>query len=331
MKNQITKGEWVVRGVDKVDEEARQIWFRASGMEPGKDPYFVHDYRINFDGTGLTALTEGDADHTVTFSPDMKYFVDTWSRVDLPPVTELRRSSDRKVLMEVEKADILELVKAGWRAPEVFTAKGRDGKTDIWGVIIRPRNFDPKQEVPGHREHLCRAAGFFCPQVFQPLQSDAVAGGAGLHRRPDRRHGHLQSLQGLPRRLLEEPGRRRIPGPDPLAQGRSPRSIPITTSAASASTATPPEAKAPWVRLLFHPEFYKVGVASCGCHDNRMDKIWWNEQWMGWPLGPEYAACFKRGKRLAAPGQASADRRRDGHQRRSGFHNAGRQRPDQGQ
>ncbi|MGH9835746.1 MAG: DPP IV N-terminal domain-containing protein, partial [Blastocatellia bacterium] len=88
VKNQITKGAWVVRGVEKVDEEKRQIWFQASGMYPGKDPYFIHYYRINFDGTGLTALTEADGDHTVVFSSDRKYYVDMWSRVDVAPISE---------------------------------------------------------------------------------------------------------------------------------------------------------------------------------------------------------------------------------------------------
>ena len=85
VKNQITKGQWVVRGVDYVDEANRQIWFRASGMHAGKDPYYIHYFRINFDGTGLTPFTSEDGMHTVTFSPDRQYYVDTWSRVDLPP------------------------------------------------------------------------------------------------------------------------------------------------------------------------------------------------------------------------------------------------------
>src|SRR5262249_52173107 len=96
VKNQITKGEWVVRSVDKVDDQKRQIWFQASGMYPGKDPYFIHYYRINFDGTGLTAFTEGDGNHQVVFSNDMKYYVDTWSRVDMPTVSELRLTESKK-------------------------------------------------------------------------------------------------------------------------------------------------------------------------------------------------------------------------------------------
>ncbi|HMV51065.1 MAG TPA: DPP IV N-terminal domain-containing protein, partial [Blastocatellia bacterium] len=103
VKNQITKGNWIVRNVDKVDEEKRQIWFEASGMTPGKDPYLIHYYRINFDGTGLTAFTEADGNHVVSFSADRKYYVDTWSRVDAPTVSELRQTADKKVLAELER------------------------------------------------------------------------------------------------------------------------------------------------------------------------------------------------------------------------------------
>jgi hypothetical protein len=148
VKNQVTKGNWVVRGVDYVDEAVRQVFFRASGMYAGKDPYFIHGYRINFDGSGLAPLTDADANHVVAFSSDAKYYVDTWSRVDLPPVAELRRTADKKLLLDLERADIQELVKFGWRAPEVFTSMARDGKTDIWGIIIRPMNFNPK--ISGH-------------------------------------------------------------------------------------------------------------------------------------------------------------------------------------
>ncbi|HEU4386826.1 MAG TPA: DPP IV N-terminal domain-containing protein, partial [Blastocatellia bacterium] len=140
VKNQITRGNWVVREVTKVDEEKRQIWFQASGMYPGKDPYFIHCYRINFDGTGLTPFTEADGNHSVVFSPDMKYYIDTWSRVDLPHISELRQTSDKKLLMELERGDMQDLLKTGWQPPEVFTSTARDGKTDIWGVIIRPTN-----------------------------------------------------------------------------------------------------------------------------------------------------------------------------------------------
>ena len=124
VKNQITKGPWPVRNVLRVDEEKRQIWFSASGMYPGKDPYFVHYYRINFDGTGLTTLTQTDANHVVTISADQAYYVDTYSRIDLAPVSELRRGADGSLVAELERASISELTNAGWKPPEAFTAKG---------------------------------------------------------------------------------------------------------------------------------------------------------------------------------------------------------------
>src|SRR5262249_17404146 len=102
IKNQITKGEYVVRGIDRIDEEKREIWFRASGKNADQDPYFIHSYRVNFDGTGLVALTDGNGSHSVQFSPDRKYVVDTFSRVDMAPVHELRRVSDGKLVCKLE-------------------------------------------------------------------------------------------------------------------------------------------------------------------------------------------------------------------------------------
>ncbi|HEV7925227.1 MAG TPA: DPP IV N-terminal domain-containing protein, partial [Verrucomicrobiae bacterium] len=148
LKNQITKGPWVVRGIDRIDEDARQVWFHAGGMNAGQDPYFVHYYRINFDGTGLTALTDGDGNHTVQYSGDRKFLIDTHSRVDMPPVNNLRKTSDGSLVCELEKADISELKESGWQAPEVFVSKGRDGESDIWGIICRPKNLDPSKKYP---------------------------------------------------------------------------------------------------------------------------------------------------------------------------------------
>ncbi|MCI0456189.1 MAG: S9 family peptidase, partial [Gemmataceae bacterium] len=148
VKHQITKGPWVVRVIDRIDESKRQIWFRASGKHADQDPYLLHYYRVNFDGSGLVALTEGNGSHTIAYSPDGKYLIDTYSRLDMAPVTELRRVSDGKLVCGLEKADTSALEEAGWRAPEVFTAKGRDGRTDIWGVVYRPQKFDPNRKYP---------------------------------------------------------------------------------------------------------------------------------------------------------------------------------------
>ena len=171
VKNQITKGDWLVRDVAWVDEANRQIWFAAGGSIPGQDPYFTQYYRINFDGSGLTHLTDADGMHNIVFSKDHKFYVDTWQRVDLAPVAQLRRSDDQKVVLDLDKGDTTALLAAGFRPPEVFVAKGRDGKTDIWGTITKPLNFDSEEEVSGRRKHLCRAAGIVRPQDLQRARS----------------------------------------------------------------------------------------------------------------------------------------------------------------
>ncbi len=166
LKNQVTKGPWVVRGIDRIDEDARQVWFHAGGVNAGQDPYFVHYYRINFDGTGLTALTEGDGNHTVQYSDSRKYIIDTYGRVDMPPVHNLRRTSDGSLVCELEKADISELKEAGWEAPEVFVAKGRDGETEIWGMICRPKDLDPAKKYPVLEEIYAGPQGAYVPKSF---------------------------------------------------------------------------------------------------------------------------------------------------------------------
>ncbi|MGB9906007.1 MAG: DPP IV N-terminal domain-containing protein [Candidatus Saccharicenans sp.] len=289
VKNQITKGEWVVRSVERVDEERRQVWFLGSGLYPGKDPYFLHLYRINLDGTGLETLTEVEANHTITLSPDLKYYVDLYSRLDLAPVMELKRAEDNKLVMELEKADISELKKAGWRAPEVFVAKGRDGKTDIWGIIIRPTNFDQKKKYPVIEYIYAGPHSSFVPKSFfawNQMMSLAELGfivvqidGMGTSNRSKAFHDvcwkNLKDA-GFPDRIRwHKAVAAKYPYYDISRMG-------IYGTSAGGQNAL--------AGLLFHPEFYKVGFAAAGCHDNRMDKIWWNEQWMGWPLGPEYEA-----------------------------------------
>jgi dipeptidyl aminopeptidase/acylaminoacyl peptidase len=285
---QITKGPWVVRDVDKVDTVARQIWFQASGMYPGKDPYFVHAYRINFDGTGLTAMTDADGMHNVSYSADMKYLVDIWSRVDQPPVFELRRTSDRGLLMELERADASGLYALGWKPPEVFVAKGRDGKTDIWGVIVRPTNFDPKRKYPVVENIYAGPHGSFVPKSFSPLtgmQQIADLGfivvqidGMGTSNRSKAFHDVAwKNLgdAGFPDRILWH----KAVAAKYAYYDISRVGIYGTSAGGQSSMGA----------LLFHPELYKVAVSAAGCHDNRMDKIWWNEQWMG-VIGPHYSA-----------------------------------------
>lgn len=146
--NQITKGEWYVRGVQHVDETNEVIYFSANGMKKGEDPYLIHYYKINFDGSNLVELTPEEGMHQCWYSSDYKYLVDVYSKVDQAPIAVLRDAKNGKIRMQLDKADISALLANGWKAPEVFSAKGRDGKTDMWGVIYRPSNFDPSKKYP---------------------------------------------------------------------------------------------------------------------------------------------------------------------------------------
>jgi dipeptidyl aminopeptidase/acylaminoacyl peptidase len=291
VRNQITKGAWPVRHVIKVDEDKRQLWFSAGGMAPareGKDPYFQHYYRINFDGSGLTPLTSVDANHTVEFSSDMTMYVDHYSRVDLASAAELRRA-DGTLIAEIEKADMTALAKAGWKAPEVFVAKGRDGATDIWGLVWKPARFDPSKKYPVIEYIYAGPHGTHTPksfQVYSGMQAQAELGfivvqmdGMGTSNRSKAFHDVAwQNIKdaGFPDRILwHQAFAAKNPWYDISRVG-------IYGGSAGGQNSMG--------ALLFHPEFYKVAVSYAGCHDNRMDKIWWNEQWMGWPIGPQYSA-----------------------------------------
>jgi hypothetical protein len=205
--------------------------------------------------------------------------------VDQAPISELRRAEDGSLVTELERGNLDALRKAGWRPPEVFTAKEGDGVTDIWGVIFRPTNFDPSKRYPVIENIYAGPHGSFVPKTFSVLLADAGPGRARLHRRADRRHGDEQPVEGLSRRRLEEPEGCRLPGPDPLAPGGG-GEVPVVRHQRVGIYGGSAGGQNAMARLLFHPDFYKAAVSSAGCHDNRMDKIWWNEQWMGWPIGP---------------------------------------------
>lgn len=288
VKNEIGGGEWVVRNVERVDKEKRQVWFRAGGIRPGQDPYYIHYCRVNFDGSGLVVLTAGEGTHSVQYSPDGRYFIDTYSRVDMPPVNELRRAEDGQLVCVLERADWSALLKTGWRPPERFVAKGRDGQTDIYGVIIRPMSFDPQKKYPVIENIYAGPQDSFVPKAFSPLnrmQELAELGfivvqmdGMGTSNRSKKFHNvcwHNLGDAGFPDRILWiKAAAAKYPAMDLTRVG-------IYGTSAGGQSALG--------GLLTHGDFYKVGVADCGCHDNRMDKIWWNEQWMGWPIGPHYA------------------------------------------
>ena len=288
LKNQITKGPWIVRKVDQVDTAKRQIWFQAGGIYPEQDPYYIHYCRINFDGTGLVKLTAGNGTHSIEYSPDREFIIDTYSRVDMPPVNELRRVSDGSLVCLLEKSDASELEATVWQRPEHFVAKGRDGKTDIYGVIYRPSTFDPNKKYPVIEKIYAGPHGSFVPKSFSSChgaQRWAELGfivvqidGMGTSHRSKAFHDVCWKNvgdSGFPDRILWiKKAAKKYPYMDINRVG-------IFGGSAGGQSSTR--------ALLMHGDFYKVAVSDCGCHDNRMDKIWWNEAWMGWPVGPEYA------------------------------------------
>jgi dipeptidyl-peptidase 4 len=287
LKNQITRGDWVVRGVEEVDEKNRQIWFRAGGIRAGQDPYYLHYCRVNFDGTGLVVLTESEGSHKIEFSPDRRFLIDTWSRVDWPPAHELRRTSDGRRLCALEQADWDGLLQTGWRIPERFVAKGRDGKTAIYGVIWRPTQFDPSKKYPVIEDIYAGPQDSFVPKTFHThysQQSLAELGFIVVQMDGMGTANRSKAFHDVCFKNLKDAGfPDRIPWLKAAAATRP--YMDLTRVGIYGGSAGGQSALG---GLLFFGDFYKVGVADCGCHDNRMDKIWWNEQWMGWPIGPEY-------------------------------------------
>ncbi len=287
---QLTRGPWVVRRVEHVDAERRQVWFFAGGLRPDEDPYHLHLCRVNLDGTGLVRLTEGDGVHRVAWSPDRRWFLDTWSRVDHPPVTELRRADDGALVATLEEADASALLAADWTTPERFSAPGRDGATPIHGVIFRPADFDPARRYPVVEEVYAGPHDAFAPKSFGTYARQQAlarlgfvvvqADGMGTNHRG-------RAFHAVAWKNLQDAG-----FPDRIAWLRAAADdrpwmdlsrVGITGGSAGGQTAMR--------ALLDHADFYSVAVADCGCHDNRMDKIWWNEQWLGWPLDDSYVAA----------------------------------------
>ena len=285
---QLTSGEWVVRDIAHVDEDAETVYFTAGGREDGRDPYLQHLYRIGLNGSGMRLLTPEDAEHTISFSPSGRYFVDSWSRPDTPPVTAVRRANDGSIAFEVERADISGLEALGWIPPEPFQAKARDGDTDIYGIIWRPTTFDSSKVYPVVETIYTGPQGFFVPKNFRAWRNHAQTiaelgfivvqvDGFGTARRSRAFHAHawknlgdsgLEDHIGALRQIAQ-----RYPYMDLSRVG-------IYGHSAGGYDAAH--------ALLTHPEFYKVGVASAGNHDHRLDKAWWNTQWMGWPVGAHY-------------------------------------------
>jgi dipeptidyl-peptidase 4 len=288
LENQITQGSWVVREISYVDEKNRQVYFLASGRERNEDPYLTHLYRTGFDGRGLQLLTAENANHAVSFSPDGKFFVDSYPRVDLPGQSVLRRADNGAEVKVLEKADFSELIQSNWKFPEPFQGKALDGTTDIYGLIWRPSNFDASKKYPIVEHVYTGPHGFFVPKTIAAalrLQSVAELGfivvmvdGRGTIGRS--RAFHNFSYHNLGGSFDDHVV---------LIKQMATR-YPYMVITRVGIFGTSADGYGSSHAILVHPEFYKVCVSISGDHDARLDKAWWNEAYQGYPIGDDYIA-----------------------------------------
>ena len=283
----ITKGDWNVREVVRVDAEHHRLLLKING-QPGTDPYYEHFAWVDFNGSNFIRLTTSDGNHRIEFSPDGNYIIDTWSRADQPPVVELRRAKDGSLVTELARADDSALRQKGWQCPERFVAKGRDGQTDIYGIIVRPSNFDPAKKYPVIEYIYAGPHDFFVPKSFFTGSIKTAMAELGFI---------VVSIDGMGTNWRSKKFH------DVCWKNLADSGFPDRVAWIKAAAASRPEfdlsrvgifggsagGQSTLSGLLHHGDFYHAGVADCGCHDNRMDKIWWNEAWMGWPVDESYA------------------------------------------
>jgi dipeptidyl-peptidase-4 len=286
LENQITQGHWVVQKIEYVDEPNRRVYFSASGREKDEDPYQTHLYSVAFDGKGLQLLTPENATHSINLSPDGAYFIDSYSRPDLPDKIVMRRTKDGSEVRVLEQTDSSPLTQMGWRAPESFHGKASDGTTDLYGLIWRPSKFDTARKYPVVEFVYAGPQSFFVPKTFGTfwLQSMAELGfvvvmidGRGTAGRSRAfREFSYRNLGGAfeDHVAMIKQMTSRYPYMDTERVGV------FGTSAGGYGAAH---------AMLAFPDFYKVGVSTSGDHDARLDKAWWNELYQGYPVQDDYA------------------------------------------
>jgi dipeptidyl aminopeptidase/acylaminoacyl peptidase len=288
LKNQITKGEWVVTKLLKVDEKNRLLYFLAGGREPG-NPYFGYLYKIGFDGKGLTLLTPEAGNHQITLSPSASYFIDSYSQPDVAPVT-LLRSLNGKLVTNLEKTDVSRLQATGWKAPAPVTVKAHDGKTDIYGLVFTPTHLDPQKKYPvidyiypgpqgGSVGSWSFAASRGDNQALAELGFIVVVieGTSNPFRS---KSFHDMSYGNMAENTL----------PDQITAIRQlARQYPIDTarvgiwghSGGGFATAA---------AMFRYPDFFKVGISESGNHDNRNYEDDWGERYNGLVQNSDYEA-----------------------------------------
>ena len=282
LKNAITTGEGPVMSIVRIDEKSRMVWYGANGREKGQDPYLQHFYRVGLDGRNVTSLTPDDGDHRLQLSPDGRWMVDTWSRADLPPQTALRDNAGRLV-MTLETADVSKLMAHGWKAPLLFNVKAADGVTDIYGQLYRPTNFDSTRKYP------------IINNAYPGPQTGSV-GGRGFAAA----HGDKQALAELGFIVVSIDGRG-TPGRSKRfhdayygQMGRDntlPDQVAAMQNLAKRHAWIDIDRAAMWGHsgggfiaadaMFRYPDFFKVGIAESGNHDQRNYEDDWGERYQG--------------------------------------------------
>jgi len=284
----VTSGPWNVKSVTGFRRDLNVMDVSIVGYFGNQDPYFVHHGVLDLKKNDLTMLTSGDGTHRVQVSPNRKYLVDTWSRVDNAPVSELRDASSGELILPLEAADTTRRDVLGIPAIERFVAPGRDRKTLIYGNVIRPIGWSRDKKYPvveqvyaGPQDHYVTKAwtdhmGYMqrlADKGFIVVQID----GMGTNWRGKAFHDVCyKNLKdgGFPDRIAWI-----------KALAAKDSSLDITRVGIYGGSAGGQNALA---ALIWHGDFYMAAVADCGCHDNRMDKTWWNELWMGYPVDDSY-------------------------------------------
>ncbi|MEP6749707.1 MAG: prolyl oligopeptidase family serine peptidase [Bacteroidota bacterium] len=284
----ITNGVYYVNDILWVDKKSKTIFFTASGKESGINPYYLHFYKIKMDGTGLALLTPENSNHDVSLSPDGKYFSDNISTLDQPTRSVLRDTKTGKIITELTTANIDELLVMHFRLPESFTATGRDGVTTIYGAIWKPSNFDSTKKYPVIDQTYTGPHTFMYPVNFVSAiarSNSALAelgfivitvDGLGTANRS--KAFHNVSYKNMGKNLTDHVLAIK-------ALGKRYSWIDTTRVGIFGHSAGGYDAGH---AVLEFPDFYKVAVASSGDHDFRMEKDWWPEMYMGWPVDSTY-------------------------------------------
>ena len=284
----VTNGSYYVNDILFIDKKSKSILFIASGKEAGRNPYYQHVYRIGLDGKAATLLTPENANHEVSISPDGKYFADNISTLDQPTKTVLRETASGKIVQELSKANIDDLLAMNYRFPEAFTATGRDGITTIYGAIWKPSHFDPAKKYPvidqsytgPHTNMFPRSFSMALGRGNQALAELGfiVVTVDGLGTAGRSKAFHNVSYKNMGKNLTDH-----VLAIKELGKRYS--WIDTTRVGIFGHSAGGYDAGH---AMLEFPDFYKVAVASSADHDFRMEKDWWPEMYMGWPVDSTY-------------------------------------------